>query len=636
MYRLLLYLTLPACAFLLWGCGEGPSSLHGTAAGVADLSVPAPTTDNFSDEYPWGGAQAYYARQMETAIRLLDSMAVLHASKTTDSAVLRSVFREARRAFKRAEAYGSYLNPEIGHRANGPALPVFTDDSQRVLQPLGLQKVEETLFEGETYPGALYQEIRITRGLLRNLLGYIRKHPPTPKRYFISQHQQLMRVASLSITGFDTPVSLWGLDEAAVSLESMLQVYEIVLQRQIRQTEPGLDDRFVSALQDAVAYLRSGRDFMAFNRYEFLRDRFNPMMRAWVAIRKASGLWDEEEAGPFNMDAPTFFEPDSFNASFFMPVTNSRITDAQVLLGEKLFYDPNLSKSGTMSCASCHLPEQAWADGRVASPDNVGLPLERNTPTLVNSIFQQAFFWDGRSDDIMAQIRSVFTNEKEFDSGVHTFSDAILQDTSYIRLFEEAYSGVPTRNREVIKALSAYISTLTGMDSRFDRNIRGEETTLTESEIRGFNLFSGKALCATCHFLPLTNGTVPPFFLETEKEVIGVPETAANAAWDADPGFYTQFEEPIHLGMFKTPTVRNAAQTAPYMHNGVYATLEQVIEFYNLGGGTGLGFDLEHQTLPFDELQLTAREISDLTAFIRTLDDLPPSPDAKQKQSPNL
>lgn len=445
-----------------------------------------------------------------------------------------------------------------------------------------------------------------------------------------------MRVASLSITGFDTPVSLWGLDEAAVSLESMLQVYEIVLQRQIRQTEPGLDDRFVSALQDAVAYLRSGRDFMAFNRYEFLRDRFNPMMRAWVAIRKASGLWDGEEAGPFNMDAPTFFEPDSFNTSFFMPVTNSRITDAQVLLGEKLFYDPNLSKSGTMSCASCHLPEQAWADGRVASPDNVGLPLERNTPTLVNSIFQQAFFWDGRSDDIMAQIRSVFTNEKEFDSGVHTFSDAILQDTSYIRLFEEAYSGVPTRNREVIKALSAYISTLTGMDSRFDRNIRGEETTLTESEIRGFNLFSGKALCATCHFLPLTNGTVPPFFLETEKEVIGVPETAANAAWDADPGFYTQFEEPIHLGMFKTPTVRNAAQTAPYMHNGVYATLEQVIEFYNLGGGTGLGFDLEHQTLPFDELQLTAREISDLTAFIRTLDDLPPSPDAKQKQSPNL
>jgi len=98
----------------------------------------------------------------------------------------------------------------------------------------------------------------------------------------------------------------------------------------------------------------------------------------------------------------------------------------------------------------------------------------------------------------------------------------------------------------------------------------------------------GKALCATCHFMPLTNGSVPPFYSETEKEVIGVPQTAANTKLDDDTGFYWPWKQPIHFGMFKTPTVRNVELTAPYMHNGVYKTLEEVVDFYNKGGGCWL------------------------------------------------
>jgi cytochrome c peroxidase len=173
----------------------------------------------------------------------------------------------------------------------------------------------------------------------------------------------------------------------------------------------------------------------------------------------------------------------------------------------------------------------------------------------------------------------------------------------------------------VIKALSAYIATLKGFDSKFDRNIRGEENTFTAEEKLGFNLFAGKALCATCHFVPLTNGTVPPFFLESEKEVIGVPKTASNNEWDDDYGFYWQYNEELHKGMFKTPTVRNVEATAPYMHNGAYATLEEVMDFYNKGGGAGLGFDLPHQTLPFDNLELSEDEIKALVAYLKTLTD---------------
>ena len=133
----------------------------------------------------------------------------------------------------------------------------------------------------------------------------------------------------------------------------------------------------------------------------------------------------------------------------------------------------------------------------------------------------------------------------------------------------------------------------------------------------------GKALWATCHFVPLTNGTVPPFFSEHEKEVIGVPETAANAKLDDDLGFYWRHNQKleVHRGMFKTPTVRNSELTAPYMHNGVYASLEEVMNFYNLGGGGGMGFDLPYQTLPFDNLQLTKGEEKALVAFMKTLTD---------------
>jgi cytochrome c peroxidase len=151
--------------------------------------------------------------------------------------------------------------------------------------------------------------------------------------------------------------------------------------------------------------------------------------------------------------------------------------------------------------------------------------------------------------------------------------------------------------------------------------MRGEISDFTDEERLGMNLYMGKALCATCHFVPLTNGTVPPLFLETEKEVIGVPKTAANKELDDDVGFYTVFKEDIHKYMFKTPTVRNAELTAPYMHNGAYNTLEQVMDFYNKGGGGGLGFDLPHQTLPFDNLNLSEEEIDALVAFTKTFTD---------------
>ncbi|TXN35835.1 cytochrome-c peroxidase [Flagellimonas hymeniacidonis] len=574
---------------------------------------------NEESNVDWKPAKDYYLKHITDAITTLDKLTKL--PMTGDDA--KAIFEKARISFKKAEPYASYLNPGVGHRANGPALPIVTDDSQKVLLPIGLQKIEESIYEGEESEARYKEEISITIGMLRNLQNNIRDREVTPQRFFIATHQQLMRIISLSISGFDTPISQLGLNETIVSLESLKEVYTKSIQRIILDKNHELDVQFQSNIEKAVGFVKSNTNFETFDRYTFIRDYMNPITRNWVAIRKESELWNGVNNKPFNFDAPTFFEEDSFNVEFFTPAINRNPTEKKIALGKKLFFDPKLSQNGKMACVTCHDPNKAWADGIALNLDKNGKPLQRNTPTLINSAFQQSFFWDGRSPNLLDQITSVFTNDKEFDSSVHEFSTEILTDTTYISLFKDAYGGISARNTEIIRAISSYISTLNAFNSKFDKNIRSEEDTFTEEEKLGFNLYMGKALCATCHFIPLTNGTVPPFFTEHEKEVIGVPETANNKTLDDDLGFYWRHNEEleVHRGMFKTPTIRNTELTAPYMHNGIYKSLEEVINFYNLGGGGGLGFDLPYQTLPFDNLQLSSLEEKALVAFMKTLTD---------------
>jgi cytochrome c peroxidase len=152
--------------------------------------------------------------------------------------------------------------------------------------------------------------------------------------------------------------------------------------------------------------------------------------------------------------------------------------------------------------------------------------------------------------------------------------------------------------------------------------MRGDSTQLNKAEQNGFNLFTGKAKCATCHFMPLLNGLVPPDFNETESEVLGVPSIKkGKKILDTDLGKYGFTRSVLHKHSFKIPTVRNSALTAPYMHNGVFSTLTQVVEFYNKGGGKGLGIAPDNQTLPFDKLSLSKKEVGDIVLFLKKLTD---------------
>jgi cytochrome c peroxidase len=196
-------------------------------------------------------------------------------------------------------------------------------------------------------------------------------------------------------------------------------------------------------------------------------------------------------------------------------------------------------------------------------------------------------------------------------------------------VYRERFAKATGRDREhavtaraVQTALASYVRSLTAYDAPFDRAIRGE-AALDASARRGFNLFMGKAACGTCHFAPLFNGTVPPEFVLSEPEVIGVPAKLGPAIPKLDPdiGRGAIDRRSGFLHAFKTPTVRNAALGGPYMHNGAFRTLDEVIDFYDRGGGAGLGIDVPNQTLSSRPLHLQPGERADLIAFLRTLVD---------------
>ncbi|MES2691397.1 MAG: cytochrome c peroxidase, partial [Bacteroidota bacterium] len=200
-------------------------------------------------------------------------------------------------------------------------------------------------------------------------------------------------------------------------------------------------------------------------------------------------------------------------------------------------------------------------------------------------------------------------------------------DKRYKVLFAKAFPSAKKDSlvtvHQVASAISAFERTLSPMNSAFDRYIGGDRSALSQEQIRGFTIFNGKAQCGTCHFAPLFNGLLPPGYSITELEVLGVTSNTDfdKPMYDLDSGRYRFFPIEYNTRAFKTPTVRNVAKTAPYMHNGSFNTLEQVMDFYNKGGGAGVGLTIRHQTLSSKPLGLTQEEIRSVIAFMNSLTD---------------
>ena len=334
----------------------------------------------------------------------------------------------------------------------------------------------------------------------------------------------------------------------------------------------------------------------------------------------------EKTTSAINIRDEKFYGSNWLNNNYFSIILkDSLLLKKQIELGSLLFFDPILSGNNQRACASCHQPSKAFANNNQFDlAFNNTDKLLRNTPSLLNSLYQKAFFQDGRSLQIEDQASDVLLNHKEMFSTPEEIVNKLKKSQEYRNLFKQAFINSEDTSityYAILKSIGEYEKTLISLNSRFDKYLRGDKTQLNIDEIRGYTIFSGKALCGSCHFFPLFNGTVPPFYNDNEYEVIGVPKDSLNETMELDSGRYLISRNPIHLYSFKTPSIRNIDKSAPYMHNGIYESIDQVIEFYKRGGGSGLKLDIPNQTLPFDSLQLNKTEISNLKKFLLTLTD---------------
>jgi cytochrome c peroxidase len=535
---------------------------------------------------------------------------------TSDLDSLQFYFKEARTQFKKVEPLLSFQDLNNYSFLNAPNLLKVEEEDLtdiKINEPSSFQTLEENIFSDAPDIDAVHKTAGKIHSRLQVLLRNTDVEYLKPYHILWIVRKQLIRTATTGVTGFDSPIlesSLMDAVTAFAKAEQILKLYDHNFKNDLLKAS--WKDRFTRA----ESYLTDS-NFEDFNRYEFIKSYIDPMLVLWIETAK-----DWQVNFPLQMaidnNATSLFSKEALSLDFFAGKKVTPLSEDKIQLGKRLFNDKGLSSSQTVSCATCHKGELAFTDGLTKSNG-----LNRNSPSLTYSAYQQGFFYDKRSGSLEGQIVSVINNSQEFHSDLKSFASLIAQDPSYIKEFEIAYTTSIHQN-SIRVAIADYVRSLNYWNSKWDQNIRNEINTLTTSEINGFNLFNGKAKCATCHFAPVFNGTVPPDFMETEMEHLGVPETAVtnNATIDTDLGRFEIYKTENRKHFFKTPSIRNIALTSPYMHNGVYKTLEEVIEFYNLGGGYGIGItNQEYQTLPPDPLNLTDQEKTDLINFMKTLTD---------------
>ena len=540
----------------------------------------------------------------------------------SDKIELKKILTDSRKSYKNIEPFIEYYYQGLTRRINGPALPEIKTDDNMVNDASGFQVIEEIIYSDTVDLVELKKQNKILITDLFFVKKTIKNLPIQDHHFYELMQHQIIRIAALGITGFDSPVGFQSIEEAGYSLEGMNEWYNLY----IKKTGKASNKALLTKIDNAVLYTEKNNNFNEFNRLEFIKDYLMPLSedleKEFKSVIDNTPNFTNNKV--FYGTLSDLMQGRKYNPDAFSPFSETASSEEKRALGKMLFSDASLSKNNNISCASCHNPQKAFTDGKVTSLTNIHDNItKRNSPTVLYAGFQKSFFYDLRSQDLENQIESVMKNPNEFNLTPKEIKKKILANPKLADYFAKAY---PKKEEitpyEIRNAIAVYVRSLMPFNAKIDQYFKGKGS-LNASEQNGFNLFAGKAKCATCHFIPVYNGTIPPWFNNTESEVIGVPKSIKweNAVVDGDVGRYTlnQLEQLKYA--FKTPTVRNVEKTGPYMHNGVYNSLEEVIKFYELGGGNGIGMNLEYQTLPFDNLQLTPKEKIDLISFMLALTD---------------
>ena len=566
--------------------------------------------------------KAFFDAELIQLQKIVDKK-LFSAVEHRDEQEIKRSFLEARKQYKKMEFYMEYFFPTTAVFLNGAAIDEIELGENLVESPTGFQVMEELIYDVPTSENreTLLNEVRKMQLNLNRAARYNAQYELTDDQVFDALRLEIFRITSLGITGFDTPTALQSLPEAVSALEgikTVVNIYEGHGQLNIM-------------LDKAISFIQHDVDFDKFNRLDFITEYLDPISKDLYYVRMERGIELVSGSSALSDHAVSLFQKDALDVDRFVGNHTEFLNAGKVSLGKMLFNSTILSNSGNRSCVSCHHEGKAFSDGLPTASgiheDGSGksFALLRNTPTLTYAGFQRAFFYDLKAGTLEDQALDVVHHKQEMGGSLEQASSRINEIQEFRAAFSRAY-GANNSHADPWKiqhALASYIRSLAPFNSKLDKYMQGDHSQLNREEKAGFNLFMGKAKCGSCHFAPLFNGTQAPLFSKSEAEVLGVPAKAdtAHAAIDQDLGRFALNSYPQYKYAFKTTTLRNVAKTAPYMHNGVYNTLEEVMDFYNRGGGAGIGIALDNQTLSVTPLDLSKKEISNIIAFLKTLND---------------
>lgn len=566
--------------------------------------------------------------------RLLQQIAAADLHRPADIELIRDNIRQARIAMKSMDFWMRYLQPLAYKSINGP-LPVEweTEVFEKFEKPYMREGAGLTL-------AALYlDEKDISKDSLLHLIqssinasavfaaDSVTASLESYHHFYLCNRLFLLNLAAIYTTGFECPDQSRVIPELKTMLAAVGKMYQ-----SFNSSYPAtpLPEDYLKLYSDLITFVNNQPgDNTLFDHFNFIRAYVNPLFAMNQKLINDYKVVSRNMLDySLNKKASSIFDKGLYNGQNAKGIY-IRVNDSQALariesVGRQLFHDPVLSGNNMRSCASCHNPKQYFADNvRTAETFAHKGNLARNSPSLINSVYNHLVMLDGKHYNLQNQAKAVICNAEEMGCSEQEVMKKVLSCNEYKSTFRQLLQYTPQEPEitfdHIVSAITLYYSKFSRYYSPFD-NAMNNKVQLGESETKGFNLFMSKAQCATCHFVPQFNGVKPPY-IGSEFEVLGVPADTAFTRLSPDEGRYIVNPAKETRNAFRTGSVRNAMHTAPYMHNGVFTTIEQVIDFYDAGGGAGRGLDVNNQTLSSDSLKLSASEKRDLVAFIRSLDE---------------
>ncbi|MFT3678535.1 MAG: cytochrome c peroxidase [Chitinophagaceae bacterium] len=576
--------------------------------------------------------------------QLLQQIRQADLSKPEQRDAIRSTIHQNRQSLKTLDFWLRYFEPVAYRKLNGP-LPVewetevfekFEPPYKRKGSGLTLAELylDEPIVRNDSLQALIHESID---SLATFEADSITSQLSSFEHFFLANRMFLLNLSGIYTTGFECPDTSRVIPELRSMLHAVKSIYT---QYNENFTQYPISPEYLQQYDKLLTFAdQQPAAYSAFNHFSFIRDYVNPLFRITQAQIRDHNIYSTNYNDyALSNDCNSIFDKSLFisqnTKGIFSLVEDPEILSEIKKAGKLLFYDPILSGNNKRSCASCHKPTEYFTDTTLATPlrfDGNGY-LPRNTPSLINAIFNHLSMLDGKHISLQGQARDVIQNPEEMNSTEQEVVKKVMSCAAYKTAFKKFVKYTPEEKNvslsHIVSAITYYYADFSHYYSPFD-DAMNEGSSVDPVAIRGFNLFMSKAQCATCHFVPHFNGVKPPY-IGSEFEVLGTPADAQYKKLSEDKGRYgvNPAEETLHA--FRTGTVRNAAFTHPYMHNGVFRTLEELVDFYDGGGGAGRGLNVPNQTLSSDSLKLSAQEKKELIVFMQSLTEkinfeIPPS-----------